>query len=669
MSFGGLFDGYYSLSDGINKVGSDPRPETDQGVVSDYLEELKLDMDDEELIALKTKWERNWEPYEKGILQQQNENEQYWQGNQYPSQVYRPSERPLTDNLIFEALETFLPLATKNNPEPMVEGDGTDQGTADAGVMQKYLTHLADKLRLKLKIKRVARYWALYLLGVGKVGWSYAENEISFSIPRPQKLILDPNATINDDMEYEGAYIGEIRKDTGQVLLDRFGKKKVSEDANAPQEKGAGADEAYDDGIYKFIFDECHEKLGTELAYQEWWTNDYVFWSLKKEVLGKFKNPHWNYKGEPQTITDSTGQTQQIESVPKNHFKAPKMPYIFLSIFNLGKHPHDDTSLVSQNLSKQDVINKRQRQIDKNVDWMNGGWAVSGERSGLTRDEATSAVDAARKGGGMWVPQGDVNQAIVRLTGTGLPPDVFSNLQDMRTESRNSFGISGTSPQSISTDPTVGGKILVKTADGDRIGGGISEYLEIFASKFFNWGVQMIYVYYTEPHKATLVGNTMAQEQVMIDNSISEDLQVSVKQGSLIPKDSLTQMNQTIDLAEAGLTDPLTMFEKMQWTNPQESAGRLMLYKGAPQAYIQKYFPDLAQFFQPSPPQPKPPSESISFSDLPPEGQAQMAAKVGIQITPEQSAVHQVASEALKHIGKAGAKKEMPSKQILKQNA
>ena len=34
----------------------------------------------------------------------------------------------------------------------------------------------------------------------------------------------------------------------------------------------------------------------------------------------------------------------------------------------------------------------------------------------------------------------------------------------------------------------------------------------------------------------------------------------------------------------------------------------------------------------------KPPSESINYKDLPPEGQAQLAAKVGIKLNPEQIA-------------------------------
>jgi hypothetical protein len=53
----------------------------------------------------------------------------------------------------------------------------------------------------------------------------------------------------------------------------------------------------------------------------------------------------------------------------------------------------------------------------------------------------------------------------------------------------------------------------------------------------------------------------------------------------------------------------------------------------------------------------KPPSESIAFKDLPPEGQAQMAAQAGIQISPERMAQHQAQQDA-KEAAKVAAKKQ-----------
>jgi hypothetical protein len=58
----------------------------------------------------------------------------------------------------------------------------------------------------------------------------------------------------------------------------------------------------------------------------------------------------------------------------------------------------------------------------------------------------------------------------------------------------------------------------------------------------------------------------------------------------------------------------------------------------------------------------KPPSESISFKDLPPEGQAQMAAQAGIDLSPQQMADH-AAEQAKQEAKKAAVKAKKPNVQ------
>ena len=54
-------------------------------------------------------------------------------------------------------------------------------------------------------------------------------------------------------------------------------------------------------------------------------------------------------------------------------------PYRYLAIFTTGEQTHDNTSLVLQNISLQDTINRRERQIEFNVKRMNNGGIVSGD--------------------------------------------------------------------------------------------------------------------------------------------------------------------------------------------------------------------------------------------------------------------------------------------------
>ena len=214
----GLRDGFNSLSKDINKSKESDQTE---GVVSELLPELDLTMEDEELIDLSKQWLKAWEPYAKEIAKKQEKNEEYWMGEQKKLDGREASG----DNLIFESLETFLPIATRPKADPVVESDNTEMGNAISDKVRKMLIYLVDILAYNLKIKQVARYWALYMLGVMKVGWSVRENDITCVSVRPQKLILDPKSTIEEG-EYKGYYIGEYVEDTATNLVSRFPKKE-----------------------------------------------------------------------------------------------------------------------------------------------------------------------------------------------------------------------------------------------------------------------------------------------------------------------------------------------------------------------------------------------------------------------------------------------------------
>lgn len=555
-----LLDGFYSLSKEENKVH-----ETDTETIGDLLPELSLDMSDEDLLDLKRDWTNRWQEFEPEVLKMQTENENYWLGKQYNPGT---DTRPTINNLIFESLETFLPIATRPKADPLVESDNSEEGNALADKVRKMLVYQADQLSFNLQLKQVARYWALYMLGVMKVGWSMKENDITCVAIRPQKLILDPHATIEKG-EYTGYYIGEKLEDMASDLILRFPAKTA------------------------YIEDKTKGKLGTMIPYTMWTTNDYVFWTLDDIILAKTKNPHWNYDTETpeQESVDEFGNPIIIPAEPiegKNHFRNRKKPYVFLSVFNLGKHPHDDTNLVSQNIGLQDLINKRLLQIDKNADNANGGLIVSGDS--FTEEQAGKAAKALRKGGVIWVPTGNVEAAVKRDAGTALPPFVNESLIYYENALRNVFGTRGSSAQGTIGEETVGGKQIIKGQDTDRIGGGISTYLEQFSDQVYNWFVQLMYVYYDEPHSASVLGAERAQEYISLVNSeFASKLMIGVKEGSMIPHDPASKRGEALELWGANGIDPITFFDRLEFPNPREAAKNLYLWMSDPIAL----FPDL----------------------------------------------------------------------------
>ena len=73
----GLIDGFLALASPVNKISSPDSLDRKEGQVSDALPELELPMSDEELIALKKKWEKEWAVYEPKVSRKQSENEKY----------------------------------------------------------------------------------------------------------------------------------------------------------------------------------------------------------------------------------------------------------------------------------------------------------------------------------------------------------------------------------------------------------------------------------------------------------------------------------------------------------------------------------------------------------------------------------------------------------------
>ena len=611
-----IMDAFRSLGSKTNKASGNVSEETQEGVVSEKLPELKLDMKDEDIVKLTEKWISAWDKSDQKQkwLKRAEENEKYWLGEHY-DRPEADKSRAIVDNVIFESLETYLPQVTRRNPEPMVILAQSEKETPEAldfaKAIQSELGELADELKIRLKIKKAARHWAISLLGVAKIGWDLNRDIPSIRVIRAQKLILDPEATIDED-GYTGERIGEYRKLPASKIL-----AIVDGDENATE------------AVKKLVKDD----LATEVQFIEWWTPTYMCWTLGKEVLLKRKNPHWNYETEEPapadpvtglTPADENGEPQKIMRPGINHLPVPSIPFVFVSVFNLGKQPVDDTSLIGQNLSNQDRINKRTKQIDSNADNMNGGVVVSLSRSGLTKEQASKVVTALRKGGAVAIPDGSPREAIDRISGQGLPADVYNDLVDVRNRTKDIFGTRGSTPSGIESETTVRGKIMNRNLDTDRIGGGVSEYLEQFADDCYNWLVQMLYVY-----DERFVGKKVPK------------IKVSVKEGSLLPKDSTTIANQAIELASAGKMSTIDLYKRLDYPNPAELAANMWLEINAPEV-LYADDPRVAQVMQmkaqaanPN----KPPSTSISFKDLPPDGQSQLAKQAGIELDPEAVAV------------------------------
>ena len=559
----GLFD-KTNKAEGVGE-NSNPQP----------IDEYESSLSEAEIIELTGQWKRTYSVYFTDIDKTQKLAFDYWIGRHKAEgdsllTSNNTGTNNLTDNVLFEAIETFLPIATRANPEPLVAADPSEIGQRIANDIKTALAHEADVQKLRRKLAKGVRQWAINRLGVWKISWDPITKSIKTDVINPTKMMFDPDGFVDEGGVFRGVWLAEKKKHTADKLIEMFPKKK------------------------EYIIERAQGKMGTKLEYFEWWyCGTDVFYTLDQHVLGKFKNPNWNYDGKVTEIDPETNAPIETEVQGTNHLKEPLPPYVFLSVFSTGRQPHDETSLIIQNIPSQDRINRRNRQIDKNVDSMNNGMVVSGKS--FTEEQASQAASALRRGVAIRVPDGNVKDGVARFPAPPLPEQVFRDRDDARNELRNIFGTSGSTPEGTQQQDTVRGKILVNQMDSSRIGGGITEWIEQVADTIYNMWVQFMFVYYDEEHFVISAGSIDGPELVTLKNDrfpLLKTLNITVKEGSLVPKDPLTQRNEAIDLWSQQAIDPLTFFKKLDYPDPIESTRQLilwqMLQKGqiAPDAYL-----------------------------------------------------------------------------------
>lgn len=554
-----------------NKVPGDSGA-SPEGVESEKFDILDISMTDEELLKLRDEYEKRYAPYEGKLKPRVEKIRNSYLGKTDKGVWLYDTENPISANLQFEAMETFLAAALSKNPEPIVYADNTPEGNAIATSVKTMLQFHADQLAIRRKLAFMVRQWGTDLLGVLKPGWNGRVNDVAMDNRKVRDYVFDPDGFVDAYGDFSSWY-GERITTTAEKLTDLFPKHKT------------------------YIETMVESKMGTEVVYTEWWPNDeYCFYTFKEVVLDKHKNQYFKYPeptmdamGQP-AVDPMTGQKQM--STPRNHFAYPKKPGIFLSVFSLQEHPHDITSLIEQNIPQQNSITKIDDQIDANIASSNNGYALSEDN--FNQETGKQAATARRKGNPILIPSGGpIDRAIFPLPAQDLPAAFFNKLEVTKADLRMSWGIQGITAQPQDEDQTARGMILNQSHDTSRIGGGIGDAIEQVADNVFNWLAQLYCVFYDEPHFAAIMGNAKAVEYItLIGQQIDRQLVISVSPDSMKPKDEVTQMNLAQALFDKGAIGPKVLLKMLDFPDPDTSAADGVLYKLDPATYFKINFPE-----------------------------------------------------------------------------
>lgn len=535
-----------------------------EGVEGEYQDELSLDLSDDDLLKLKDEYEQDHAQYYPKVKARQDMNKVYLTGMQRSGNAQRIV--PVSSNLLFEATATFVPQALAKNPEPVVWSDNTPEGKEASKSLKTMLQFHAEDFLLRQKLGVMVWHWSVYFIGVLKYGWDEKTNDITCKVRNPKMFLFDPSGYVDEYGDFVG-WIGERIETTGKELITLY-----------PDHKD-------------YITIKCNSKLGTKVVYTEWWTDEYCFITFYDKVLDKHKNEFFNYDKQEESIIPGE---EPVVTKAHNHFATPKMPYTFLSVFSMQEQPHDITNLIEQNIANQDQINDRDIQIDKNLRNGNNSIAISGVS--FNQETARQAAQALEDGDPVLVPDGRVEEAIKRLPANEIPSAIFTAQENNKNTLRSIYGTQGLTATAPDEDTTAHGMVINSNQDSSRIGGGVGEALEQVASNFFGKLTQMYYVFYDEPHYASVMGNGAAVSYIALQMSDeARRFVVSVSPNSMKPKDEVTEQNLATSLADSGWLDPLTLFERLDDPDPQDTAEKVTMFRINPQLYFQTYFPDSAQ--------------------------------------------------------------------------
>jgi hypothetical protein len=522
---------------------------------SDYInpvteEQLEptVKLSDQELLQLAEAWMKESDNFHEALKKIQEVNEKYYLGDQTQKDKIPSHKCDAVENLIFMGIETIVPIMTSNPAQFVVlPAKYTDQSAEMADALQEILKIQYEKRKVREHLEQAARHMILYRFGVIKVFWDEYIDDWNLKSVRPQRLWIPKYGTTVDTVPY----IIEKVDMTITEIREYFGDKMANEIKKGMKKTEDGYERA--------------------VTVWEIWTNDFVFWKYGSLILKKQPNPYFDFTGRKKGEKDEFGN-DVVEDVFYNHFRRPRKPYIILSPFTLGKSIIGETSLVEQGIPLQDIVNTLGRQMVNNAKKMgNATWLIDTE----VMEEEVAKNKITNEEGLIIYGSGVANEALLRRD---APPPLPNYIPNTKVQIQNSFdnifGTHATSRGERDKPETLGGRILLKQADISRIDLMVRE-IDRAVSEIGNWAAQFIRLLYLSQKTVKIYGENGVKFINFSRDNIEDGMEITVKAGSTLQVDEVSRRNEAVQLFQIGALDPITLYKRLKFPDPEEAAERL----------------------------------------------------------------------------------------------
>jgi len=556
-------------------------------------------------------------------------------------------------NRIFPNVEAVINSLIANPPKPnIIPGRNTPEAVELAGLQEQYFINKYSDLNVKEIIRKGLRNLYFGRLIVLKPYWNAKTNDFDVIAVDPRKVRFAKYST----KEVESEFAIEEITDTLSAVLARFPKKSKE------IIKKSGLSEAQ------------IEITNPNITYKEAWIKDRLICLYDDLILSNVRNPYWDWDGllvtpqEEELINSQSGQerratlegirsmqeerqqpampmegeqsisayrqtpnqTEQgsFEAYRFNHFDVPRKPYIFATILNNENTPVGRTDFISQATPLQQGIDRRKRQMDDNAEMMNGLLKVDSEV--MSKEDAQKL--RYQTTGIIWGK--GVKDGVARETGQGLPNFIMADMEDSRKEIDNIMAASSAFRGEREGTETKAGRLALIQQSALRLNE-LVQVVDYVSQELFSWFYQLSKVNYTEAHYAKELGDDGAVKILeLIQDDFETGTEIRVIPGRTLPEDQEFKYERAQADIQKGIISPIDYFKESGYQNPIETAKNAETYKLNPTKAVGITEEEMAEI-APQPPQSEPPRLSLSYAELPPDGQIQLAQKAGITLDPE----------------------------------
>lgn len=526
-------------------------------------EKFDIDSKDDDLIETFELWLKESTTYHDEIKKSQEKSLEYYNGNQTDRDAIPTHEPNTVENRIFEGVETLVPVATANAHQFIVlPGSDNEKAVSKAEKLQKVLTRKFQTLNIQEKLEWTTRDMLLMRFGVLKYCWSETKDDIDVEYKDPRNIYV-PKLKTRDP--YEVPYLIELQEYSEKEMEEYFPEADL-------EELGQGVLSGSKTGQ--------GENAHNRKTYKVWevWTDEMVAWICNKEVLEKKPNPYWDFEGDEKKEVVSITKEGKLKRKPRmffrNHLDRPEKPFVFFATFNASDGPLPETSLAEIAIPLQDDINTQKRQIQFNLRQMGNGQAII-DSDAMSEEEAaniTNETGLIIRGEGI-----ASGSKFKREPGLPLPNSHFANLQHSEATFDNILGThSATRGQAQAK--TLGQDMLSRQQDYSRIDL-ITRVLNRGVNRLANGLVQLMKLYYTDTHVIKILGEENTVEFIKLNRDDIEDhIEIEVKDGNTLPMDEVQLRNEAVQLWQLQALDPVTLYERLKFPNPEKAAERLIAW-------------------------------------------------------------------------------------------